>query len=145
MTIKRTICLLILNYFLVQGSAQITSKKDLFLSNNLIEQNKMVLLLNQNSLDNNKMFFVDEVQKTFENAFFNQSEDKGLKCYIVGNSKNKFRSSDLGFKLVTTKDLNNIFNDDNQNLLINSNGEIVFENIAPANLRISVARQLKRR
>ena len=37
------------------------------------------MLLNQNSLDNNKMFFVDEVQKTFENAFFNQSEDKGLK------------------------------------------------------------------
>ena len=125
--------------------AQNATQKEIFISNHLIEQNKMVLLVNNNNLDTNSISYIKDVQKTFENAFFNQIEDKGLTCYVLVDMNNDIRNFSLNYKSLPTLDFNSIFGNNKQNILINSAGDIIFQNIAPDDLRISIANQLKRR
>ena len=145
MIFKNVIYLLSLICCTSQIFAQIATQKEIFISNHLIEQNKMVLLVNNNNLDTNSISYIKDVQKTFENAFFNQIEDKGLTCYVLVDMNNDIRNFSLNYKSLPTLDFNSIFGNNKQNILINSAGEIIFENIAPDNLRMSIANQLKRR
>ena len=145
MIFKNVIYLLSLICCTSQIFAQNATQKEIFISNHLIEQNKMVLLVNNNNLDTNSISYIKDVQKTFENAFFNQIEDKGLTCYVLVDMNNDIRNFSLNYKSLPTLDFNSIFGNNKQNILINSAGEIIFENIAPDNLRISIANQLKRR
>ena len=145
MIFKNVIYLLSLICFTIQSFAQNPTQKEIFISNHLIEQNKMVLLVNNNNLDANSITYINDVQKTFENAFFNQIEVKGLTCYVLIDVNNDIRNFSLNYKSLPTSDFNSIFGNNKQNILINSAGEIIFENIAPDDLRISIANQLKRR
>ena len=145
MIFKNVIYLLILICFTIQSFAQNPTQKEIFISNHLIEQNKMVLLVNNHNLDANSITYINDVQKTFENAFFNQIEGKGLSCYVLVDVNNDIRNFSLNYKSLPTSDFNSIFRNNKQNILINSAGEIIFENIAPDDLRISIANQLKRR
>ena len=145
MIFKNVIYLLSLICFTIQSFAQNPTQKEIFISNHLIEQNKMVLLVNNNNLDANSITYINDVQKTFENAFFNQIEGKGLTCYVLVDVNNDIRNFSLNYKSLPTSDFNSIFGNNKQNILINSVGEIIFENIAPDDLRISIANQLKRR
>jgi hypothetical protein len=145
MIFKNVIYLLSLICFTIQSFAQNPTQKEIFISNHLIEQNKMVLLVNNNNLDANSITYINDVQKTFENAFFNQIEVKGLTCYVLVDVNNDIRNFSLNYKSLPTSDFNSIFGNNKQNILINSAGEIIFENIAPDDLRISIANQLKRR
>ena len=145
MIFKNVIYLLSLICFTIQSFAQNPTQKEIFISNHLIEQNKMVLLVNNNNLDAKSITYINDVQKTFENAFFNQIEDKGLTCYVLVDVNNDIRNFSLNYKSLPTSDFNSIFGNNKQNILINSAGEIIFENIAPDDLRISIANQLKRR
>ena len=145
MIFKNVINLLSLICFTIQSFAQNPTQKEIFISNHLIEQNKMVLLVNNNNLDAKSITYINDVQKTFENAFFNQIEGKGLNCYVLVDVNNDIRNFSLNYKSLPTSDFNSIFGNNKQNILINSAGEIIFENIAPDDLRISIANQLKRR
>ena len=145
MIFKNVIYLLSLICCTSQIFAQNATQKEIFISNHLIEQNKMVLLVNNNNLDANSISYIKDVQKTFENAFFNQIEDKGLTCYVLVDMNNDIRNFSLNYKSLPTVDFNSIFGNNKQNILINSAGDIIFQNIAPDDLRISIANQLKRR
>ena len=145
MIFKNVIYLLSLICCTSQIFAQNATQKEIFISNHLIEQNKMVLLVNNNNLDTNSISYIKDVQKTFENAFFNQIEDKGLTCYVLVDMNNDTRNFSLNYKSLPTVDFNSIFGNNKQNILINSAGDIIFQNIAPDDLRISIANQLKRR
>ena len=145
MIFKNVIYLLSLICCTSQIFAQNATQKEIFISNHLIEQNKMVLLVNNNNLDTNSISYIKDVQKTFENAFFNQIEDKGLTCYVLVDMNNDIRNFSLNYKSLPTVDFNSIFGNNKQNILINSAGDIIFQNIAPDDLRISIANQLKRR
>ena len=145
MIFKNVIYLLSLICCTSQIFAQNATQKEIFISNHLIEQNKMVLLVNNNNLDTNSISYIKDVQKTFENAFFNQIEDKGLTCYVLVDMNNDIRNFSLNYKSLPTLDFNSIFGNNKQNILINSAGDIIFQNIAPDDLRISIANQLKRR
>tara|TARA_Y100000589_G_scaffold96565_1_gene91122 strand:- start:111 stop:548 length:438 start_codon:yes stop_codon:yes gene_type:complete len=145
MIFKNVIYLLSLICFTIQSFAQNPTQKEIFISNHLIEQNKMVLLVNNNNLDAKSITYINDVQKTFENAFFNQIEGKGLTCYVLVDVNNDIRNFSLNYKSLPTSDFNSIFGNHKQNILINSAGEIIIENIAPNDLRISIANQLKRR
>ena len=145
MIFKNLIYLLSLICFTIQSFAQNPTQKEIFISNHLIEQNKMVLLVNNNNLDANSITYINDVQKTFENAFFNQTEDQGLTCYVLVDVNNDIRNFSLNYKSLPTSEFNSIFGYKKQNILINSAGEIILENIAPNDLRISIANQLKRR
>ena len=145
MIFKNVIYLLSLICCTSQIFAQNATQKEIFISNHLIEQNKMVLLVNNNNLDTNSISYIKDVQKTFENAFFNQIEDKGLTCYVLVDMNNDNRNFSLNYKSLPTVDFNSIFGNNKQNILINSAGDIIFQNIAPDDLRISIANQLKRR
>ena len=145
MIFKNAIYLLSLICFTIQSIAQNPKPKEIFISNHLIEQNKMVLLVNNNNLDANSITYINDVQKTFENAFFNQTEDQGLTCYVLVDVNNDIRNFSLNYKSLPTSEFNSIFGNNKQNILINSAGEIILENIAPNDLRISIANQLKRR
>ena len=145
MIFKNVIYLLSLIWCTSQIFAQNATQKEIFISNHLIEQNKMVLLVNNNNLDTNSISYIKDVQKTFENAFFNQIEDKGLTCYVLVDMNNDIRNFSLNYKSLPTLDFNSIFGNNKQNILINSAGDIIFQNIAPDDLRISIANQLKRR
>lgn len=144
MIFKNAIYLLSLICFTIQSIAQNPKPKEIFISNHLIEQNKMVLLVNNNNLDANSITYINDVQKTFENAFFNQTEDQGLTCYVLVDVNNDIRNFSLNYKSLPTSEFNSIFGYKKQNILINSAGEIILENIAPNDLRISIANQLKR-
>ena len=145
MIFKNVIYLLSLICCTSQIFAQNATQKEIFISNHLIEQNKMVLLVNNNNLDTNSISYIKDVQKTFENAFFNQIEDKGLTCYVLVDMNNDIRNFSLNYKSLPTLDFNSIFGNNKQNILINSAGDIIFQNIAPDDLRIYIANQLKRR
>ena len=145
MIFKNVIYLLSLIWCTSQIFAQNATQKEIFISNHLIEQNKMVLLVNNNNLDTNSISYIKDVQKTFENAFFNQIEDKGLTCYVLVDMNNDIRNFSLNYKSLPTLDFNSIFGNNKQNILINSAGDIIFQNIAPDDLRIYIANQLKRR
>ena len=145
MIFKNVIYLLSLIWCTSQIFAQNATQKEIFISNHLIEQNKMVLLVNNNNLDTNSISYIKDVQKTFENAFFNKIEDKGLTCYVLVDMNNDIRNFSLNYKSLPTVDFNSIFGNNKQNILINSAGDIIFQNIAPDDLRISIANQLKRR
>ena len=145
MIFKNVIYLLSLICCTSQIFAQNATQKEIFISNHLIEQNKMVLLVNNNNLDTNSISYIKDVQKMFENAFFNQIEDKGLTCYVLVDMNNDTRNFSLNYKSLPTVDFNSIFGNNKQNILINSAGDIIFQNIAPDDLRISIANQLKRR
>ena len=145
MIFKNVIYLLSLICCTSQIFAQNATQKEIFISNHLIEQNKMVLLVNNNNLDTNSISYIKYVQKTFENAYFNQIEDKGLTCYVLVDMNNDIRNFSLNYKSLPTLDFNSIFGNNKQNILINSAGDIIFQNIAPDDLRISIANQLKRR
>ena len=145
MIFKNVIYLLSLICFTIQSFAQNPTQKEIFISNHLIEQNKMVLLVNNHNLDANSITYINDVQKTFENAFFNRIEGKGLTCYVLVDVNNDIRNFSLNYRSLSTSDFNSIFGNNKQNILINSAGEIIFENIAPDDLRISIANQLKRR
>ena len=145
MIFKNVIYLLSLICCTSQIFAQNATQKEIFISNHLIEQNKMVLLVNNNNLDTNSISYIKDVQKTFENAFFNQIEDKGLTCYVLVDMNNDIRNFSLNYKSLPTVDFNSIFGNNKQNILINSAGDIIFQNIAPDDLRIYIANQLKRR
>lgn len=145
MIFKNVIYLLSLTCCTSQIFAQNATQKEIFISNHLIEQNKMVLLVNNNNLDTNSISYIKDVQKTFENAFFNQIEDKGLTCYVLVDMNNDIRNFSLNYKSLPTVYFNSIFGNNKQNILINSAGDIIFQNIAPDDLRISIANQLKRR
>ena len=145
MIFKNVIYLLSLICCTSQIFAQNATQKEIFISNHLIEQNKMVLLVNNNNLDANSISYIKDVQKTFENAFFNQIEDKGLTCYVLVDMNNDIRNFSLNYKSLPTVYFNSIFGNNKQNILINSAGDIIFQNIAPDDLRISIANQLKRR
>ena len=145
MIFKNVIYLLSLICYTSQIFAQNATQKEIFISNHLIEQNKMVLLVNNNNLDTNSISYIKDVQKTFENAFFNQIEDKGLTCYVLVDMNNDIRNFSLNYKSLPTVYFNSIFGNNKQNILINSAGDIIFQNIAPDDLRISIANQLKRR
>ena len=122
MILKNVIYLLSLICFTIQSIAQNPTKKEIFISNHLIEQNKMVLLVNNNNLDANSITYINDVQKTFENAFFNLIEDKGLTCYVLVDVNNDIRNFSLNYKSLPTSDLNSIFGNNKQNILINSAG-----------------------
>ena len=145
MIFKNVIYLLSLICCTSQIFAQNATQKEIFISNHLIEQNKMVLLVNNNNLDTNSISYIKDVQKTFENAFFNQIEDKGLTCYVLVDMNNDIRNFSLNYKSLPTVDFNSIFGNNKQNILINSAGDIIFQNIALDDLRTSIANQLKRR
>ena len=134
MIFKNLIYLLSLICFTIQSFAQNPTQKEIFISNHLIEQNKMVLLVNNNNLDANSITYINDVQKTFENSFFNLIEDKGLTCYVLVDVNNDIRNFSLNYKSLPTSEFNSIFGNNKQNILINSAGEIIFENIAPDDL-----------
>ena len=144
MIFKNAIYLLSLICFTIQSIAQNPKQKEIFISNHLIEQNKIVLLVNNNNLNANSITYINDVQKTFENSFFNLIEDKGLTCYVLVDVNNDIRNFSLNYKSLPTSEFNSIFGYKKQNILINSAGEIILENIAPNDLRISIANQLKR-